>query len=211
MSGASRGVYAIYDRGTLDDDALYRVRAILAAGVHWLQYRDKRTARPDPALARALQDCCREYDAEFIVNDDWALAAALEAGVHMGAADGDLAAARDALGPAARLGATCGSDISRARRAIEAGADHVSFGRFFASTTKPEAPPARLGVLNQARTLDVPVVAIGGIELHNADQVLAAGADLIAVSGALFRVADSARAAAALVELCAAHRASDHT
>jgi len=210
MTAPSRGVYAIYDRTTLDDDALDRVDAVLAAGVRWFQYRDKRNSRPDTALARQLQARCQAVQAEFIINDDWRLAAELGCGVHMGATDGNLATARAALGPHARIGATCGSDIGRAERALAAGADHVSFGRFFASATKPEAPPADPVVLGQAQALGVPVVAIGGIERHNAGQLLTAGADLIAISGALFRAADSTRAAAELVALCAAYSAPEH-
>ncbi|MES1926413.1 thiamine phosphate synthase [Salinisphaera sp. T31B1] len=198
-------IYAIYDRSTHNDDGLDTVEAVLAAGIDWIQYRDKRGQGPDRALALRLSERCRAYDARLIINDDWRLAAELGVGVHLGATDGSIADARAALGPDRLIGATCGNDIDRARRAIAAGADHVSFGRFFVSATKPNAPPAELDVLARANALGVPVVAIGGIDIHNAGQIIAAGADRLAIAGGLFGVRDSAQAARALVALCAEH------
>jgi thiamine-phosphate pyrophosphorylase len=68
-----------------------------------------------------------------------------------------------------------------------AGADYVAFGRFFDSATKPEAPPAQLAILGQAKAvLSIPIVAIGGINAENGADVLAAGADMLAVIDAIF-------------------------
>lgn len=195
----ARGVYAIYDRAGLADDALDTVEAILAAGVVRLQYRDKRAQAPDRPLITALAELCRRHGADFIINDDWRLARAVGAdGVHLGQSDGDPAAARAALGPNALIGISCQDRIARARTALAAGADHVSFGRFFVSTTKPDAPAADPAVLGQARALGVPIVAIGGITRDNAAALVTAGADLLAVSGALFKAPDPAREVAAL-------------
>lgn len=199
---APRGLYAIYDRTTLDTDAFDRVKAVLAGGACWLQYRDKRPAAPDNALVARLRDLTHAHGARLIVNDDWPLARASGAdGVHLGQSDGSVGDARSALGETAIIGVSCSNDIDRARDAVAEGASYVSFGRFFASATKPDAPPAALSSLAPARTLGVPVVAIGGIDRHNARQVIAAGADLIAVSGALFQADDSGAAARQLASL----------
>ena len=197
-----RGVYAIYDRTTLADDALDRVDAILDAGTPWLQYRDKRDTAPDHALVKALRERTRAAGAALIVNDDWRLARDIGAdGVHLGQSDGSVAQARMALGPQAIIGVSCSDRIQRARDGIAAGASYISFGRFFDSRTKPDAPPAALAVLGEARALGMPVVAIGGIDTHNAADVIAAGADLVAVSGALFHAPDSGEAARQLAAL----------
>ena len=204
---SARGLYAIYDRTTLDDDALERVDAVLAGGACWLQYRDKRAGAPDLRLIEALRERTAAHAAALIINDDWQLARAVAAdGVHMGQSDGRIAAARAGLGEHAIIGVSCSGDIALARAGVAEGADHVSFGRFFESATKPDARIANLAVLEAARDLGVPVVAIGGITTDNAHAVLAAGADLIAVSGGLFQVPDSGAAARSLSTLCHEHR-----
>ena len=198
----ARGLYAIYDRTTLATDALDRVEAVLAAGACWLQYRDKRDTGIDAGLLGELRALTRTYGAQLIVNDDWQLAQAVAAdGVHMGQSDGSVATARAALGTGAIIGVSCSGEIELARRGIEQGASYVSFGRFFDSHTKPDAPGADPSVLAQARALGVPVVAIGGIDIDNAGDIITAGADLIAVSGALFHAPDSGAAARALCAL----------
>jgi len=202
LMAAPRGLYAIYDRTTLGADALDRVDAVLAAGARWLQYRDKRPDAPVDALVAQLRTHTRAHGARLIINDDWRLARASGAdGVHLGQSDGSVGQARAALGDGAIIGVSCSGDLEHARHAVAEGASYVSFGRFFTSRTKPDAPPAALSVLAQARPLGVPVVAIGGIDMHNARQVIAAGADLIAVSGALFQADDSGATARRLTEL----------
>jgi hydroxymethylpyrimidine kinase/phosphomethylpyrimidine kinase len=95
------------------------------------------------ATARALLRLCRQFGARLLINDDLALALAVDAdGVHLGAADGDLRAARQALAPGRLLGASCYADFERARMAVAAGADYVAFGAVYASATKPLAPLA---------------------------------------------------------------------
>ncbi|MBV0934198.1 thiamine phosphate synthase [Marinobacterium weihaiense] len=189
------GLYGLTDATLMPTDTLMleRVEAALRGGMRLLQYRDKST---DDARrlrqALALRDLCRQYDCPLLINDDVELAHASGAdGVHLGQQDGSVAAARDRLGPAALIGQTCHDRIDLAQRAIQAGADHVAFGAFFASRTKPEAELAPLALLQEARArLNVPVVAIGGISMDNVARVVAAGADLIAVVNALFAAED---------------------
>jgi thiamine-phosphate pyrophosphorylase len=80
--------------------------------------------------------------------------------------------------------------LSAAQAAVRAGADYVAFGSVFASPTKPGAARAPLSLFGSARTLGVPLAAIGGITLENAPQAIAAGADLLAVISDLFDAPD---------------------
>jgi len=114
----------------------------------------------------------------------------------VGREDPDLHQARTALGRNAIIGVSCYDDLERARRAQADGADYVAFGSFFASPTKPAAVPASLDLLRTARSeLTLPIAAIGGITPDNGAQLVAAGADLLAVITGVFAQAD-VRAAA---------------
>lgn len=186
-----RGLYAITSAELCADRErlLAAAAAALRGGAALLQYRDKAgTAAARTANARALAALCHDHGARLIVNDDLALALACGAdGVHLGAADPPLAQARATLGPRAILGATCGPSLQRAQAAVAAGADYLAFGRFFPSRTKPDAPPATLELLRQARAQwTLPLCAIGGVTPDNAGVLLAAGADLIAAVEGVF-------------------------
>lgn len=187
---AIHGLYAITDPALIPDRQLLpAAEAALRGGARLLQYRDK-TATPAQRRHRAsqLQTLCRQYGALFLVNDDPALAADIEAdGVHIGQSDGGIARARQRLGPDKIIGVTCHGDLTLAEQAAEAGADYVAFGRFFPSRTKPQAPPADSAILQQARKqLAIPLVAIGGIDAENGSRLLEQGADALAVIHALF-------------------------
>lgn len=202
MTGGAHGIYGIYDRAGLPDDALDCVDAALGAGMCWLQYRDKRARAPDPDLLAELRRLTRAYDGRLIINDDWQLAAECGAdGVHLGQSDPSVRAARAALGPDAIIGVSCSGSLEHARTAVADGASYVSFGRFFVSTTKPDAEPAELSILDQAHALNVPVIAIGGITPTNGAQVVAAGADMLAVAAAIFHADDPADATRQLMAL----------
>jgi thiamine-phosphate pyrophosphorylase len=190
-----RGLYAITPEksGILD-----KVRGALEGGISLLQYRCK---KPDLAEARELAALAREYRVPLIINDDVELALELGAdGAHLGREDGDLRAARRKL--ASRiLGASCYASLDTARAAVAAGADYIAFGSVFASPTKPHAPRAPLSLFREARSLGVPICAIGGITLDNASSVLSAGADLLAVISDLFDAPDIAARARAYARL----------
>jgi thiamine-phosphate pyrophosphorylase len=179
-----RGLYAVTPE---DGDVAGKVRLALEGGVALLQYRSKTR---NEKQARAIVRLAREFDVPVIVNDDVALALQLGAdGAHLGRDDGELAAARKRLG-GKLLGASCYNQFGLARAAVDAGADYVAFGSVFASPTKPAAVRAPLGLFREARTLGVPLAAIGGITLDNAPQLIAAGADLLAVISDLFDAPD---------------------
>ena len=189
MATELRGLYAV----TPDDNLTPRLSALVASalsgGVRLVQYRNKLAP---PALRRAqageLLRVCRGHGARLIVNDDLPLALEIGAdGAHLGREDGDLAAARRALGPDRILGVSCYGDLELAAAAAKAGADYLAFGSVFASATKPQATRVPLAVLSEARQrFGLPVAAIGGITLDNAPQIVAAGADLLAVISDLF-------------------------
>jgi thiamine-phosphate pyrophosphorylase len=186
-----RGLYAITP-DTADTEALVRkVEQALGAGIAALQYRNKLLAREKRlAQARQLAELAQGYGVPFIVNDDVEIAAAVGAnGAHLGKDDADVAAARQRL-PGRLIGASCYDQIERARAAVAAGADYVAFGSVFASPTKPAAVRAPLSLFADARSLGVPLAAIGGITLENAPQLVAAGADLLAVISDLFDAPD---------------------
>lgn len=140
------------------------------------------------ALAEPLQAICAARDVAFIVNDSIALAKRLKAdGVHLGQGDGDPAEAREELGRDAQIGVTCHASRHLALEAGEAGADYVAFGAFFPSETKETEHRAELDLLEWWHAMvEIPSVAIGGITPANCRPLIEAGADFLAVSGAVW-------------------------
>ena len=190
-----RGLYAITPEELARAATMACVAAAVSSGALCaLQYRRKRAdAAMRLAEARTLAQLCRRHGVPLIINDDVELALAVgAAGVHLGREDGDLAGARAQL-PGRILGASCYDQPELARRAIAAGVDYVAFGSVFPSATKPGAVGAPLALFSLP--LGVPKVAIGGITLQNAREVVAAGADCVAVITDLFDAADVARRA----------------
>lgn len=190
-----RGLYAITDGPR--DDLIAAARAALEGGAVLLQYRDKsKDAQRRLREARALVALCASHSVPLIVNDDVELAhASGSAGVHLGEHDGDIAAARATLGDGAIIGVSCYDSLERAREAAVAGADHLAFGAFFPSPTKPNARRATLQLLSDARVLGKPLVAIGGITADNGGPLIAAGADYLATISAVFGAHDIRSAA----------------
>lgn len=185
---------------TLDDPLLPRlsalVKAALDGGAPYVQYRNKSaTSALRRAQAAEMLRICRAAGAKLIINDDVWLAVEIGAdGAHIGRDDapgGSLDAARDALGPKRILGVSCYNEIALGEQAAAAGADYLAFGSVFPSRTKPGAVRAPLELLGEARRrFGLPVAAIGGITLDNAQQVIDAGADMIAVVSDLFDAMD---------------------
>ena len=198
-----RGVYLLTREHEDDASLLAGVAAALRGGVRLVQYRDKSGDHARRAAQAAqLRQLTQSFAATLIINDDIALAQQVGAdGVHLGAHDGDITAARRELGDEMLIGASCYDDLARADRAHAAGADYVAFGAFFTSSTKPEARSADVSLLTASRALGLPRVAIGGINAHNAPPLLAAGADAIAVLGAIWDAADRESAARTLCQL----------
>ena len=179
-----RGLYAITPEGP---GLVAKVRAALEGGIALLQYRNKSGTREE---VKTIARLARDHRVPLIVNDDVELALAVDAdGAHLGRDDGDFSVARKKL-KGRILGASCYDRLDLARAAVAAGADYVAFGSVFASPTKPGAVRAPLSLFKN--DLGVPKCAIGGVTLANAPQVIAAGADLLAVISDVFDAPDIA-------------------
>ena len=164
-------------------------RALDAGPVAAFQFRVKDVDQHDAArLAEPLQRLCADRDVAFIVNDSVSLAKRLGAdGVHLGQDDGDPREARSVLGPDVQIGVTCHDSRHLAMEAGDAGADYVAFGAFYPTATKQVKHHAEPVLLSWWSTLfELPCVAIGGITPANAAPLIAAGADFLAVSGAVW-------------------------
>ena len=164
-------------------------RALDAGPVAAFQFRVKNVDEHEAArLAEPLLRICADRDVAFIVNDSIALAKRLGAdGVHLGQQDGSVADARARLGKAAQIGVTCHDSRHLAMEAGEAGADYVAFGAFFPSSTKETKHVAEPELLSWwAQLFELPCVAIGGITAANCGPLVAAGADFLAVSNAVW-------------------------
>lgn len=188
MKFPARGLYAITQpEAKTIQQVINEVEAALKGGANIVQYRDK---QPIDALTLAseLLSLCHSYKVPLLINDNLSLAAQIGAdGVHLGKDDGDLTLARQMLGEDAIIGISCYNDVLKAQIMADQGASYVAFGRFFSSGSKPLAAAADISSLNQAKALiKVPIVAIGGILPSNGGQLLAAGADVLAVIGGLF-------------------------
>lgn len=179
------------------------VRAALAGGVDVVQLRDKEAeaaAIVDEGLR--VHELTARYQAPLIVNDRVDVALAIEAeGAHVGQTDLPAGMARKLLPAPALLGVST-SSVDMARHAQQQQADYVGFGPVYPTTTKETTASPR-GVERMRDTLekiDIPLVALGGISERNISEVVAAGADHVAVCSAIVSAENVERAAAALKE-----------
>jgi thiamine-phosphate pyrophosphorylase len=174
-------------------------RALDAGDVAAFQFRVKDTDDHQAArLAEPLQRICADRDVNFIVNDSIALAKRLGAdGVHLGQDDDTVADARTVLGREAQIGVTCHGSRHMAMQAGEDGADYVAFGAFYPTSTKVVSHQAEPDILTWWQTFfELPCVAIGGITPDTCGALAIAGADFIAVSGAVWNGDEAAAIAA---------------
>lgn len=185
------------------------VEAALRGDCRWVQLRMKgATASEIIAVGHAVAELCRTYDATFILDDHPELVAVVGAdGVHLGRGDMSIANARSILGVGYIIGATANT-AADLREAAHAGADYIGLGPLRFTTTKKNLSPT-LGyegyraILGQCRAegIDLPVVAIGGIEPTDIAPLVAAGADGVAVSGAIANADNPEAKARQFIEL----------
>jgi len=177
------------------------VQAAVAGGVTIVQWREKRGRRRASQLRiMTLREWLRLRQVPFIVNDDVELALACDAdGVHVGQGDLACAEVRRRVGPERLVGVSV-STVAEAMQAARDGADYLGVSPVFATPTKPDAPAAAGldGLAAIRAAVRLPLVAIGGIHAGNAAEVMAAGADGIAVVSAIMAAADPRAAAQAL-------------
>ncbi|KPL67774.1 thiamine-phosphate pyrophosphorylase [Erythrobacter sp. SG61-1L] len=177
-------------------------RALDAGPVAAFQFRVKGVDEHEAVrLAEPLQRICAEREVAFIVNDSISLAKRIRAdGVHLGQSDGSVQEARERLGRDAQIGVTCHASRHLAMEAGEEGADYVAFGAFFPTATKEIEHRAEPEILAWwAALFELPCVAIGGITPENCAPLIEAGADFLAVSGAVWN-GDEAAAVRAFAE-----------
>jgi thiamine-phosphate pyrophosphorylase len=182
------GLYVILDRQFLAGrDELEIATQIIEGGAKAIQLRDKQSKKGEMLLvAQKLRGLCSQAGVLFIINDylDLALAVAAD-GIHIGQEDLPLPVVRREL-PIDKIVGCSVTTVSQATRAQDEGADYIAVGSVFPTATKKEAIVVGIDTLKKLkRTISTPVVAIGGINHNNVGEVVAAGADAIAVISAV--------------------------
>ncbi|HEX7386001.1 MAG TPA: thiamine phosphate synthase [Castellaniella sp.] len=198
-----RGLYGITPDWDDTERLLGAIEQAHAGGMVALQWRRKHgTQSALRAQAREVHALCLRLGLIFIINDDWRLAADLDAdGAHIGRDDGAVAQARQALGADKLLGCSCYDRPDLARERLCEDVDLIAFGAIYPSPTKPEAEHATLDHIRAGHDLvrglspRPAVCAIGGLTPENSAAVIAAGADSLAVISAVFEAPDIRAAA----------------
>lgn len=186
-------LYAVTDRAWTGEKSLYRqVEDALKGGVTCLQLREKHLDR-DLFLQEAVEICklCKNYNVPFIVNDDVEIAIKSGAdGVHVGQDDMSVARVRRLVGENMIIGVSAHS-VEEALNAAGGGADYLGVGAMFGSATKTDANVTSKDTLKEiCRAVDLPVVAIGGINKSNILQLAGRGMDGVAMVSAIFAAED---------------------
>ncbi len=195
------GLYVIIDAEALGGrEEIELARQAIEGGAKAIQLRDKhRDKGTILATATKLRELCSRLEALFIVNDYLDIALASDAdGLHLGQRDLPISAAR----PLLPLDKILGCSTSSVEKAVEAqadGADYIAVGAIYPTPSKADSRVVGLNALRQIReAISIPIVAIGGIDEENAPDVIAAGADSIAVIGAVLGAEDVKKAASKL-------------
>ncbi len=186
-------LYAILDGSLLGETIEACTQKLAAAGVELFQYRDKKaSSRQLFARCQTLARMMAEAGTRLVVNDRCDIALlTLSGGVHVGQEDLGLEEARAIVGPNCWVGVST-HRLNEVEAAASTSADYIAIGPIFSTTSKEDArPPVGLGFVREARKLtNKPLVAIGGITLAAAPEVLAAGADCVAVIRDLIQAPD---------------------
>ena len=205
MDRETLALYAITDSRLAKEQSFYeQIEDALKGGVTLLQLREKNMCEED-LLKEALevQKICKKYRVPLIINDDVELAKKINAdGVHVGQSDLDAGTARTILGPDKIIGVTA-KTVEQARAAQRAGADYLGSGAIFGTGTKPDAKPMTMELLREiVNAVDIPVVAIGGIDSSNAYKLAKTGIAGIAVVNGIFGKSHCCAAARDLKAVC---------
>jgi thiamine-phosphate pyrophosphorylase len=192
------GLYVLIDAQALEGRSeVGATRKAIQGGAKIIQLRDKkRSIRELLPVAQELKELCLSFGIPFLINDYLSLALAVDAdGLHLGQDDLPLPVARRLLPQDKILGCSTAT-VEEARKAEEEGADYIAVGSIFRTPSKPEARLAGLETLRRVREItSKPLVAIGGIDEDNVAEVLAAGADTVAVISSVLRAEDVEEAA----------------
>ena len=206
ITAAALQLYAVTDSRWLKDGSLAEaVEKALAGGVTCVQLREKQLPFDEfLRTAKEIKSLCQSYQVPFIVDDNLDIALACDAdGLHIGQNDMPAAKARQLLGPDKILGVSA-QTIKQAVAACQDGADYLGVGAVFPTSTKTDAVEVPLDTLKAiTATVDIPVVAIGGIGADNIAQLSDTGIAGAAVVSAIFAQEDIKKAAANLRQLIA--------
>lgn len=194
-------LYGITDRTWLNGASLYeQVEYALKGGVTFLQLREKTIEKEEIRKeAVRIKELCHQYHVPLIINDDVDLAIEVDAdGVHVGQKDMEARAARERLGPDKILGVSART-VEQAQLAQRMGADYLGVGAVFGTSTKSDARKIDNSTLSAiCRNVEIPVVAIGGINQENIWKLANTGISGVAVISALFGQKDIEGAASEL-------------
>ena len=183
-------LYAVTDQSWLKEEAtlLDVVKDVLKNGATFLQIREKDLTEVDfETEAKKLQDICKVYNVPYVVNDSVEVAMKIDAdGVHVGQSDIKGRDIRAMLGEDKILGISAGT-VEEAIAAEQAGADYIGVGAIFGTSTKKNARNMTMDRLNEIiKSVNIPVVAIGGINASNMSELKGSGVDGVAVVSAIF-------------------------
>ncbi len=192
------GLYVIIDTQALRERShVEAARQAIRGGAKVIQLRDKARSKKELLpVARGLRDLCTEMGVLFIMNDYLDLALAVDAdGLHVGQDDLPVKVARRLL-PIDKILGCSARTLGEAAAARSEGADYIAVGAIYSTPSKQAAKVVGLERLKQIRhAVNLPMVAIGGINKDNLDEVLAAGIDSVAVISAVLEAEDIAEAA----------------
>lgn len=199
-------IYAVTDKSWTDGQSLYKqVEETLKGGATMVQFREKSLGKENFTRmleeAKELKKLTESYGVPLIIDDNLDLALACDAdGLHVGQDDMDAGTARKLLGPHRILGVTA-KTVEQARQAQAQGADYIGSGAVFGTTTKSDALPMTIERLREiCDSVQIPVVAIGGICLENIDRLAASHAAGAAIVSGIFASKDICETTKRLVE-----------
>lgn len=196
-------LYAITDRHWLNGETLYQqVEKALKGGVTFLQLREKNLDEEDfMKEARKIKALCKKYKVPLIINDNVEIAREIDAdGVHVGQSDMEAGDVRDRLGPDKIIGVSC-KNVEQALLAKKHGADYLGVGAMYPTGTKKDATAVTTEALSEiCQAVDIPVVAIGGINKNRLEPLKGTGVDGVAVVSAIFAAEDIEKATRELKE-----------
>lgn len=182
-------LYAITDRHWLNGESLIKqVEDVLKAGATFLQLREKDFTHTEMVNeAKEIKKITDKYNVPFVINDDILAAKEIDAdGVHIGQSDMEYSKAREILGPDKIIGISAGN-VQEAITAEKMGADYIGVGAVFHTSTKKDAKDmSRETLLAIANSVNIPIVAIGGITYDNMDYLKDTGVHGVAVISAIF-------------------------
>lgn len=186
-------LYAVTDRAWLKDETLYaQVEKTLKGGTTFVQLREKNLDK-DSFLKEAMEikELCNKYKVPFVINDDIDIAMKMDAdGVHVGQSDMEAGDVREKLGPDKIIGVSAHT-VEQAVLAEKRGADYLGVGAVFPTGSKDDADDVSFETLKQiCEAVNIPVIAIGGISIHNVLELKNSGICGVAVISAIFAQKD---------------------